>query len=376
MSEIASIEVPLGAFLWWTRGENWDRELVASPKGLKSDNWGRLFSLLLPTQPDRHKVTTKLGRLDLEGGFSFFLASAFESRSHKDWTNRPIPHYIVLFIPGCESMNHFKEKVEVFPEDWPLQLEETYLGRYYKSSLFLLPEDEVRSWRETKTVPFQKFVQQEFSQILPKTVVFNSKKPFLDYSPSEFMCEGVFLDSALNNERMDENLLTYDISFFPDRLRKEFRDELDRLCKAFAEKTESECFKDGKENAKMLIEIISNSFNGEPTDISVRDLAERTIKLQNNGVGFIKKVLKCAQERFVFKPADGKNSSHSSEASALEKLAIFLAKHALSELRRIKNDEDGQRWLADLFPKALYNDQTIRALFIRAKFLADQSTSL
>lgn len=376
MSEITSIELRLENFLWWSRGKNWDRELVSCPKGLKSDNWSELFSLILPDEPSGSEIKSRLGTLHIEGGILFFLATAFESQLQKDWTNRPIPHYIVFFQPGCESEEDFKKKIGIFPENWPLQLDENYLGRFYESELFLLPEDDVRGWRETKKQPFQEYIQQQFSQILPKTVVIRSSEPFLEFKPNSVYCKKIFSAPAPIASDSIGALVNNDLSSYPEQLKEEFNAELGRLCKDIASKTEAEYYPNAGVNEQELIEIYCKCFNGRPTDLSIIELARRTLKSQSLSWGVVKHVYKKAKNVFLNKHKNGNlvSSDPSSNGIGLEMLAKFLARHACSELKRIQNDEDGQKWLAKLFPKASYDDQTIRALFVRAQFLAKELT--
>lgn len=355
--QVEEFKPSLKDFLWRTRGEYWDVEIVCVPNGLYCPNWGGIISRVIPTMPVKGKFESKFGFIYGKCGkkeiANYFVAATFESTRAKDWTNRPIQHSFLMFVPGCSSEEDFRKHMAKLGSNWLEKLEDKYLQSFYDSDLFHLKEDSIRSWREKQAKPFQSYVREKF------------QKSFS--GPFEFDGSGTFSSIDVEDYGKDELLLNYlpeqDYSENTEKLKEEFHKHVNSLLEVIARDISEKFFLVDSDYIAELKERVCRLMNAGIEDELIAELTRIIRKNSKNFIGLC---------NYAHKKLTGRKPEKITERCLLENISEFLAIHANKKLRELKDEDEGVAWILELFGYGCKDDIAVKELFDRSQILAKE----
>lgn len=159
------IEVDPSFLLWRTGGKYWDFEFVTVPKALKLSAYWQLFKRIFGNSISSESNNILFGKFEVtrENDLSYYdyLAVSLCDPLRKDWTHRPIKHFLVLFFPlsGTEgldaSTSHHRDFI---PETWHIQVME-HLDRFYQT-IHSISYEEIDAIQSDQI--FGDFLQKEY----------------------------------------------------------------------------------------------------------------------------------------------------------------------------------------------------------------------
>jgi len=367
MSEIKTFSIPQTSLLWWTRGKNWDREIVSFPGELVTSNWNELFSKVFSRSLKAPEKSLQVGQLHCSNGMSFFIYSSFESHEAKDWTNRPIPHYLVFFDFVSKSEKEFQALWGGLPVDWGRIVEKSLLTGYYNSSLFLLSDDEVRSWRDTQPEPFYIHVNRNFMEFLPK--VIDIPRDTLGSWPEAvdvILIEGISLKSREPTVSVAAPCPSIHEKPVQKTLAEKVRGIIEETCQNVASFSQQELRRNRSENLGRIVSILALAFNARESDSFIQHWAEKTLAMQSllgiaqwggkkvaSKIPYVKEYLEEPDFRGI----------------GIEKCAACLSEDEAFYSRSFSSEDEGLLFISHLLPESSVEDTVVKALFFRSEKL-------
>jgi len=368
---MSGISFSKNQLLWWTRGRNWDREIVTLPTIVSSSNWNGLFSKLFSKTAKATEDGIEAGQIHCANGMAYFIATSFESNQARDWTNRPIPHYLVLFDLTSKSDIEFRLAWDGLPGAWAQAIEQKFLLPFYESSVFSLSDDEVRYWRKEHPEPFYLHAQETFSQFLPSSIeVSRTPNQQFPVNISAVLFEDISIVSkcSVSGEfDLSQNSQLTEIS--KPTLAEEINELILTTCKEIAQKCQKE-FMHREENIKRIICLLVMAFNGNESDSFVKSWAEQTINMQS-----IIGVPQWAGKKILSKIPGVKKYFNSPEliGVGLEKCARCLSRSDEFNSLSFESEEEGMAYISRLLPGSRTSDIVVKALLFRTERLIQEA---
>jgi len=196
------ITVSRSSLVWWSRGKNWDKEIILLPQAISTKDWNAIFNNVFGNQKLSSEAFSKSFHLISNDKIVYCISTCFASSIENDWTGRPISHYMILFFPNVEEAE-FKQLLRGFPLNWGSQIESRYLLSFYKGNIFNLSDEDIQ-YRRSAKIPLAQEIRESLQSILPENFALNSidDSNYINFGYDEvkasFACNNSTVDSLPN----------------------------------------------------------------------------------------------------------------------------------------------------------------------------------